>query len=76
MSGMSRIVTSCLEESAGIPEEILVENEETCVRIPDVGETSALRIGDSVAIALYEALRQNGFEAMAMGRKSSSASVE
>ena len=52
------------KESAGIPEEILVENEETCVRIPMIGETRSLNLSNSVAIVLYEALRQNEFDHM------------
>ena len=51
-------------ESRGIPEEILVEHEETCIRIPMWGETRALNLANSAAIVLYEALRQNGFENM------------
>ena len=50
------------KESAGIPEEILVENQETCIRIPMIGEIRSLNLSNSVAIVLYEALRQNGFE--------------
>ena len=50
------------KESAGIPEEILVENEETCVRIPMIGDTRSLNLSNSVAIILYEALRQQGFD--------------
>ena len=49
------------KETAGIPEEILVENEESCIRIPMVGDIRSLNLGNSVAIVLYEALRQNGF---------------
>lgn len=52
------------KESAGIPEEILVEHQETCVRIPMMGESRSLNLGNSVAIVLYEALRQNGFAGM------------
>lgn len=52
------------KESAGIPEEILVEHQETCVRIPMMGEIRSLNLGNSVAIVLYEALRQNGFTGM------------
>lgn len=52
------------KESAGIPEEILVENEETCIRIPMLGEIRSLNLSNSVAIVLYEALRQNGFAGM------------
>lgn len=49
------------KESAGIPEEILVKNEETTIRIPMYGEIRSLNLGNSVAIVLYEALRQQGF---------------
>jgi len=52
------------KESAGIPEEILKDNPETCVRIPMVGETRSLNLSNSVAIVLYEALRQNNFSNM------------
>ena len=52
------------KESAGIPEEILVENEENCVRIPMLGDIRSLNLGNSVAVILYEALRQNGFAGM------------
>ena len=52
------------KESAGIPEEILKENPETCIRIPMVGETRSLNLSNSVAIVLYEALRQNDFSNM------------
>jgi len=52
------------KESAGIPEEILKENPDTCVRIPMMGETRSLNLSNSVAIVLYEALRQNEFAHM------------
>lgn len=52
------------KESAGIPEEILVENEETCIRIPMMEEIRSLNLSNSVAIVLYESLRQNGFAQM------------
>ena len=52
------------KESAGIPEEILVGNEENCVRIPMMGDIRSLNLGNSAAIVLYEALRQNGFAGM------------
>lgn len=54
------------KESAGIPEEILLENQERCVRIPMWGDIRSLNLSNSVAIVLYEALRQNGFEKMTL----------
>ncbi len=52
------------KESAGIPEEILKEHPDTCVRIPMIGETRSLNLSNSAAIILYEALRQNDFQEM------------
>ena len=49
------------KESAGIPEEILVDNEEQCIRIPMLEEARSLNLSNSVAIILYEALRQQNF---------------
>ena len=49
------------KESAGIPEEILVEHEDTSIRIPMFGEIRSLNLSNSVAIVLYEALRQHNF---------------
>lgn len=49
------------KESAGIPEEILVEHEETCIRIPMLPTIRSLNLSNSVSIVLYEALRQNNF---------------
>ena len=54
-------------ESAGIPEEILVDYEETCIRIPMLPAIRSLNLSNSVAIVLYEALRQNGFDDMQLG---------
>lgn len=52
------------KESAGIPEEILVENEENCIRIPMGEDIRSLNLSNSVAIVLYEALRQNEFRGL------------
>lgn len=49
------------KESAGIPEEILVNNEENAIRIPMNHNIRSLNLSNSVAIVLYEALRQNSF---------------
>ena len=52
------------KESAGIPEEILVKHEENCIRIPMLDSIRSLNLANSVAIVLYEALRQTGFHEM------------
>ncbi len=49
------------KETAGIPEEILLDNKETSVRIPMIPGERSLNLSNSVAIILYEALRQQGF---------------
>ena len=49
------------KESAGIPEEILAANPECCIRIPMLDEIRSLNLAKSVAVVLYEALRQNRF---------------
>ncbi|MBQ9886424.1 MAG: tRNA (uridine(34)/cytosine(34)/5-carboxymethylaminomethyluridine(34)-2'-O)-methyltransferase TrmL [Lachnospiraceae bacterium] len=52
------------KESAGIPEEILVNNKENSIRIPMLEDIRSLNLANSVAIVLYEALRQNDFSNM------------
>lgn len=52
------------KESAGIPEEILVNHKKDSIRIPMNGDIRSLNLGNSVAVILYEALRQNSFEGM------------
>ena len=52
------------KESAGIPEEILTQHKENCIRIPMQGSIRSLNLSNSVAIVLYEALRQNDFLGM------------
>ena len=52
------------KESAGIPEEILLQHPNEAIRIPMMGETRSLNLSNSVAIVLYEALRQQGFADM------------
>lgn len=52
------------KESAGIPEEILKENPDTCVRIPMLADKRSLNLSNAAAIVLYEALRQNHFPDM------------
>ncbi|MFG6329902.1 MAG: tRNA (cytidine(34)-2'-O)-methyltransferase [Lachnospiraceae bacterium] len=57
------------KESAGIPEEILVNSKETAIRIPMNRNIRSLNLSNSVAIILYEALRQNKFNGMQMEGK-------
>lgn len=52
------------KESAGIPEEILLDHKDTSIRIPMIGEIRSLNLSNSVAVVLYEALRQQNFDHM------------
>lgn len=52
------------KESAGIPEDILVAYEDTCIRIPMLEQIRSLNLSNSVGIVLYEALRQQSFAGM------------
>ncbi|MBR2754764.1 MAG: tRNA (cytidine(34)-2'-O)-methyltransferase [Lachnospiraceae bacterium] len=49
------------KESAGIPEELLMQDKESCIRIPMASEQRSLNLSNSVAVVLYEALRQNQY---------------
>ena len=46
------------KETRGLPEWLLLENKESCVRIPMLFEARSLNLSNSVAIAVYETLRQ------------------
>lgn len=48
-------------EDAGLPEQLLFENKEKCVRIPMLPTLRSLNLSNSVAIAAYEILRQWDF---------------
>lgn len=52
------------KESGGIPEEILYEHREDAIRIPMNENIRSLNLSNSVAIVLYEALRQQQFAGM------------
>lgn len=45
-------------EDAGLPEALLYENKETCVRVPMQNDARSLNLSNTVAIAVYEVLRQ------------------
>ena len=49
-------------EDAGLPEELLYAHEERCIRIPMIPEARSLNLSNSVAVIVYEAMRQMGFE--------------
>lgn len=52
------------KETRGLPEELLYKNPDTCVRIPMRDQLRSLNLSNSVAIAVYEILRQKNFEGM------------
>lgn len=52
------------KETKGLPESLLIKNEKTCLRIPMYEKARSLNLSNSVAIAVYEALRQTGFEGL------------
>ena len=52
------------KESRGLPEELLHSNPQRCVRIPMLNELRSLNLSNSVAIAVYEILRQTNFEGL------------
>lgn len=52
------------KETKGLPESLLEKNLDRCIRIPMREETRSLNLSNSVAIVLYEALRQTGFKSL------------
>ena len=52
------------KETRGLPEELLVARQEGCVRIPMREESRSLNLSNAAAIAVFEALRQNGFQGL------------
>ena len=55
------------KETKGLPEELLLAHEAECLRIPMFSEARSLNLGNSVAIALYEALRQTDYNGLLEG---------
>lgn len=51
-------------ETSGLPQEIINNYHDRCIRIPMLNQARSLNLSNSVAIVLYEALRQNGFTGM------------
>ena len=52
------------KESTGIPKELLKENLDYCMRIPMTANVRALNVSNSVAIVIYDALRQQSYEGL------------
>ena len=48
-------------ESVGLPEDLLLSHRERCLRIPMLPDVRCLNLSNSVAVAVYEVLRQRGF---------------
>ncbi len=56
------------KESTGLGDEILSAHKKDVLRIPVREESRSLNLSNAAAIAVYEALRQNGFEGLAERR--------
>ncbi len=52
------------KETAGLPQQLREEYADSCVRIPMVADARSLNLANSVAIVLYEALRQQNFSGL------------
>lgn len=52
------------KETRGLPEEFLLAHPDTCVRIPMLNRLRSLNLSNSVAIAVYEVLRQHDFDGL------------
>jgi tRNA (cytidine/uridine-2'-O-)-methyltransferase len=52
------------KETAGLPKDVLKRYQDCCIRIPMINEARSLNLSNSVAVILFEALRQNGFHGL------------
>ena len=52
------------KETKGLDEALLKANKDHCIRIPMIDEARSLNLSNSVAVVLYEALRQQNFEGL------------
>ena len=49
------------KETKGLPEDLLFRNPDSCVRLPMISEARSLNLSNSVAVGVYEVLRQWGY---------------
>ena len=57
------------KETRGLPEELLRQYPDRCLRVPMRAEARSLNLGNTAALVTYEALRQQGFpELMTQGK--------
>ncbi len=49
------------KETKGLPEELLLQHKEECVRLPMLGPARSLNLSNTVAVGVYEVLRQWGY---------------
>ncbi|MBO4637300.1 MAG: tRNA (cytidine(34)-2'-O)-methyltransferase [Clostridiales bacterium] len=54
------------KESTGIPYDILRDNIDRCFRIPMAGECRSLNLSNAAAIAIYECVRQTGYQGLSL----------
>ena len=52
------------KETKGLPEELLKDNPEKCLRVPMIAEARSLNLSNTVALVAYEVLRQWNFEGL------------
>ena len=52
------------KETAGLPEDLLRQHRDTCVRLPMRENLRSLNLSNTVAVAVFEAFRQRGFSGL------------
>ena len=57
------------KETKGLPESFLAEHRDACIRLPMIAEARSLNLSNSVAITVYEALRQLDFPGLLLSGK-------
>lgn len=55
------------KETKGLPEDLLSENYQSCIRIPMVDDARSLNLSNAVAVAVYDYYRQKGFDGLKQG---------